>query len=147
MSCPPPVDAAAVPCVGKEGEVGYSVFFLDFSGFDVPEGYVGIDGQATGHVFVEARRHTQSPPRPCIGGTDLGRVGAGQWNTTAYDGSNDSLTVQRTATHGEGAYLGHALLNWNQDGIDYIASAHGQTAVNRALLVGLVQSMTLTPPK
>ena len=147
MACHPPVGASTTPCVGREGLVGYPVFGLEFSAFDVPGGYVGIDGKAYGHVFIEARRQSDSPPRPCIGATQTGAVAAGRWNTIAYRCSNDTLAVQRAAAHGEGAYQGHTLLTWNQDGIDYIASAHGQTAVNRDLLVRLVQSMGLIPPK
>ena len=48
--------------------------------------------------------------------------------------------------HGEGAHAGHLLLEWNQDGIDYLASAHGHTATNLILLKQLVSSMTLIPP-
>jgi hypothetical protein len=146
MACPEPVGQNTTPCVGREGLAGYPVFALDFSGFDVPDGYVGIDGNASGHVFIEARRQSDSPQQPCIGATHSGTVVAGRWNTIAYRCSNDSLAVQRAATHGEGAYQGHTLLTWDQGGIDYIASAHGQTAPNRDLLVRLVQSMTLIPP-
>jgi hypothetical protein len=122
------------------------VFALDYSGFDVPDGYVGVDGVASGHVFIEARRQRDSPQGPCIGGIELGPVAAGSWSTTAYDCSTDALTAQRQAMHGEGAYVGHALLAWSYDDIDYIASAHGHTPTNRQLLVQLVQSMTLIPP-
>ena len=60
-----------------------------------------------------------------------------------YRCSNDALLVQREARHGEGAQLGHLLLAWNQDGIDYTASAHGYTEVNLMLLRQLVGSMDL----
>ena len=47
MSCPHSVGAAtSVPCVGLEGSPPYSVFFLEFTGFVVPPGYVGVDGKA-----------------------------------------------------------------------------------------------------
>jgi hypothetical protein len=145
MSCPPTTEQEPTPCVGREGLVGYPVFDLDMSGFDVPGGYVGVDGKAAGHILIEARRHSDSPPRPCVSAVNVGTVVAGTWTTTAYNCSSDAITTQREATHGEGAYLGHTLLAWHHDGIDYIASAHGQTAVNRDLLVRLVGSMTLVP--
>ena len=41
------------------------------------------------------------------------------------------------------ARAGHLLFEWNQDGIDYLASAHGHTSVNRDLLEKVVSSMEL----
>jgi hypothetical protein len=146
MTCPPLVGAATSPCVGSEGLPPYHVFALDFSGFDVPAGYFGVDGNPVGHIAIEARPHNQSPPSPCVGAVALGPVIAGSWTTAAFNCSNDTLEVQRAAMHGEGTYAGHTMLAWSQDGIDYIVSAHGQTTVNRDLLVRLVNATTLTPP-
>jgi hypothetical protein len=42
MSCPPPVGAALGTCFGLPGSPPYLVFFLEFSGFDVPADYVGV---------------------------------------------------------------------------------------------------------
>ena len=146
MTCPAPIGAMTMQCVGAEGEGAYPVFFLDFAGFDVPDGYVGVDGQPIGHIFLEARRHADSPARPCIAAKDLGAATIGDWTVASYDCSDDANTVEREARHGEGANLGHTLVTWSQGGIDYIASAHGHTAENRALLRRLVASMALIPP-
>ena len=67
----------ATPCVGMEGLPAYRVFALEFSGFDVPSRYVGVDGKAIGHIVIEARSHSDSPPVPCIGATRLGTVDVG----------------------------------------------------------------------
>jgi hypothetical protein len=146
MRCPVPESAMPAPCVGLEGLPPHPAFGLDFSGFDVPSGYQGVDGKAMGHLYIEARPRGESPPSPCIGARRLGTIAAGRWTANEYSCSSDTLAVQREARHGEGAYLGHLLFAWSQDGIDYIASAHGHTIVNRDLLVQLVGSMTLIPP-
>ena len=141
MTCPASQGGMRASCVG-----GLDGFFLELSGFDVPSGYVGADGKATGHLIVEANRHDDRPPIPCIGGKRVAKVVAGSWTTTEYRCPNDSFAVQREARHGEGAHAGHLLLEWSRDGIDYIASAHGHTTVNLDLLKRLVGSMTLIPP-
>jgi hypothetical protein len=135
-----------VPCVGLEGLPPYPVFALDFSSFDVPSGYVGVDNKAVGHVFIEARHRRESPASPCIGGRRFGSVVAGRWTVVFYRCSADALFVQRRARHGEAVYLGHILFEWTDNGIDYIASAHGDTQVNRNLLLQHIDAMTLVPP-
>jgi hypothetical protein len=146
MSCPPPVGTELGPCFGRTGSPPYLDFFLELTGFDVPPGYVGVGGKAMGHLIVEARPQVDSPPNPCIGGTRLGDVAVGFWTATEFTCPSDSVIVQREASHGEGAHAGHLLFEWNQGGIDYIASAHGHTAVNRELLRQVVTSITLIPP-
>jgi hypothetical protein len=47
------------------------------------------------------------------------------------------------ARHGEGANVGHVLLDWRVNGIEYVASAHGHTTSNVALLRRFVGSVTL----
>jgi hypothetical protein len=69
-----------------------------------------------------------------------------QWNATEYHCSADGLRVEREARHGEGAHLGHLLLAFTQDGIDYIASIHGYTDANFDVLKRLVASLSLVPP-
>jgi hypothetical protein len=134
------------PCLGLEGLPAYPIFSLELSGFDVPTDYVGVDGKAMGHLVVEARRHTDSPPTPCIAAKRIGTVVVDHWTASEYNCPSDSLTVQREAMHGEGAHAGHLLLLWHRDGVDYIASAHGHTTTNLDLLKRLVSSMTLIPP-
>ena len=134
------------PCVALEGLSQYPVFFLEFTGFDVPPEYVGIDDKAMGHVAVEARPQRESPSRPCIGGRRLGNVVVSQWTAIEYRCPKDSNRVQRQARHGEGSHAGHLLLEWSQQGTDYIASAHGHTTANLDLLKQLISSMTLIAP-
>jgi hypothetical protein len=146
MACPPLSGPMTTACVGLEGSPPYPVFFLELAGFDVPDGYVGVGGHPVGHVIAEARRHADSPARLCIGATDLGSATIGHWTVASYDCPEDDAAVEREARHGEAAYVGHTLVSWSQGGIDYIASAHGHTAVNRDLLRRFVVSMTLVPP-
>ena len=146
MSCPAPQGAALAPCVGLEGSPPYAIFGLEFSGFDVPADYIGVDGKPEGHLVVEARPDTDSPPDPCIGATRLGEIAVGRWTVTEFNCPEDSVIVQREAMHGEGAHAGHLLFEWNEDGVDYLASAHGHTSVNRDLLRNVVRSMELVQP-
>lgn len=146
MSCPRPVGAATSPCVGAEGSARYSIFFLEFSGFDVPQGYSGVDGTSTGHVTLEAHRLVDDPLKPCIGGERIGGIRVGAWTTSEFICPNDSLQVERAAQHGEGAYVGHLALEWGAHGITYIASAHGRTTANLILLKRLVRSTVLISP-
>ena len=146
VGCPAPREVMPAPCVGFEGLPAYPVFAWEVTGFDVPRGYVGVDGKAMGHLMVEARPQRDRPPRPCIGGTRLGNVTVVHWTATEWRCPNDSVLVQREAMHGEGAHAGHLLFEWSQNGIDYVASAHGHTSANRELLKRLVSSMTLISP-
>ena len=91
-------------------------------------------------------RNTTAPRTPASAPSASGASAVGPWTATEYTCPNNSVIVQREAMHGEGAHAGHLLLEWNQDGIDYLASAHGHTATNLALLKQLVSSMTLIPP-
>jgi len=148
MSCPTPVGAAtSTPCVGREGSAAYLIFYLAFSGFDVPNGYSGVDGKPVGQVGLEAHRLADDPLNlPCIDGERIGTARVAAWTTTEYVCPNDSLQAQREARHGEGDYVGHLAFEWEARGIRYIASAYGHTTANLILLEKLVHSIVLTPP-
>jgi hypothetical protein len=122
------------------------VFGLGFTGFDVPRRYIGVDGKSVGHVTIEARRQTNSPSLPCIGAEPLGSVQVAALTAAEYRCSGNARRVEREAMHGEGSYLGHLLLMWSENGIDYIVSAHGYTRVNLALVRRLIESMTFVAP-
>jgi hypothetical protein len=119
---------------------------LELNGFDVPAGYVGVGGKAVGHLFIEARLHKYSPLSPCIGASRLQLLRVGRWTAVEYSCPKDNLTVEREAMHGEGAFAGHLLLEWSENAVDYVVSAHGHTAENLALLKDLASSATLVPP-
>jgi hypothetical protein len=148
MSCPPPVGAASAlpPCVGLEGAARYSVFFLEFYGFDVPKGYSGINGKSVGHMTLEAHRLADDPLKPCIGGRNIGTARIGIWTTSEFTCPYDSPSIERDAVHGEGAYVGHLALAWKADGISYMASVHGHTTANLTLLKRFVHSIGLIVP-
>ena len=148
MSCPGPVGAASAfpSCVGVEGAARYSIFFLEFYGFDVPKGYSGINGTRVGHVTLEAHRFADDPLKPCIGGRTLGTAHIGTWVTREFTCPDDKPSIERDAVHGEGAYVGHLALAWTADGISYIASAHGHTTANLTLLKRFVHSIALISP-
>jgi hypothetical protein len=124
------------------GAPPYPTFFLELARFDVGPTYRGVDGKAVGHLLVSATALRQAPTHPCIGKV-TGGFSISQRRITEYRCSDDALTVQRQARHGEGAHLGHLLLEWKQGGVDYVVSAHGYSSVNLALLRRLVASMTL----
>jgi hypothetical protein len=119
------------------------VFFLEFEDFDVPRRYVGIDGKPVGHVFLEARSVVDAPKVPCVGGRRSGTIEIERWRTILYVCPMDSSYIERVARHGEGATVGHVLLDWRVNGVEYVASAHGQTTANITLLRRLVGSVTL----
>jgi hypothetical protein len=130
-----------------EGADRYSIFFLDFYGFDVPKGYSGINGKPVGHMTLEAHRIADDPlKQPCIGGRTIGTARIGIWTTSEFTCPNDSPSIERIAMHGEGAYVSHLALAWTTDGINYIASAHGHTTANLTLLKRIVHSIALTSP-
>ena len=143
--CPPNRDAALPPCTGRAGELQYPIFFMDVTEFRVGPGYVGVDGKPVGHLTISAAKQDDSPGPPCFG-TVVGTFRIGDEVVTEYSCTNDSLRVQRDARHGEGAYVGHLLLSWSANGIDYAVSAHGHTQANLALVKRLAASITFTAP-
>ena len=132
--------------MGVEGAIAYRVFFLDFEDFDVPRGYVGVHGRPVGHMFIEARKLSDAPRKPCIEGTPVQRVHVKVWRSILYVCPNDSPYIERVARHGEGANVGHVVLEWKSKGVDYVASAHGHTTTNVTLLRQLVGSIELVQP-
>ena len=147
LGCAAPLGPQPAPCVGFEGATLYRIFDLEFQDFDVPRGYVGIDGKPAGHLFIEARKASDAPAKPCIRGTQAGTMRVRSWRATIYICPNDSDYIERVARHGEGANTGHVLLEWKAGGVDYVASAHGHTTANLKLLRQLVDSVTLVPPQ
>lgn len=146
MACPTPVGPQPAPCVGLAGVGQDRVFFLEFEDFDVPRGYVGVDGKAVGHLFFEARKLADAPKKPCIGGARVRGAVISGWHTSLYVCPNDSPYIERVARHGEGADAGHVLLAWDVNGVRYTVSIHGHTTANVYLLMRLVGSSTLVPP-
>ena len=134
------------PCVGYEGATFNPIFFLELNGFDVPADYVGVDGKPQGHLSIEARRHSDSPPLPCIGGKRLTDMRLTRFTAEQFSCPPDSVVVQREAMHGEGAFAGHLLLLWDLAGVDYLVSAHGDSTVNLQLLQRLSESFTFVQP-
>ena len=146
MACPVPVGPQQAPCVGLEGLAEYRIFDLEFEGFDVPRHYVGIDGKPVGHLFLEARLVADAPKKPCIKGGRAGWTVIKSWRASLFVCPPDSFYIERVAQHGEGANVSHVLLDWKVGGVEYIASAHGHTTSNVALLRRLVGSVTLVRP-
>jgi hypothetical protein len=127
-------------CVSLAGERPAEIFFVDFAGFDVPAAYVGIDGKPEGHLIVEARRRADSPPRPCFDGVERATPPIAGRRVTRYACPGGSARMERLIRHGEGAHTEHVLFAWSVSGIDYVASAHGDTAANARLLTQVVES-------
>ncbi len=133
-------------CVGLAGEPPAAIFFIDFNGFDVDERYVGIDGSAVGHLIIEARRHEDSPPRPCFDGREQDTAIIEGRHVAVYECSGPTLRSQRQTRHGEGAHADHVLIAWSESGIDSVASAHGHTDVNVQVLERIVGSAEWVTP-
>jgi hypothetical protein len=133
--------------VGLEGTTEYRVFFLQFSDFNVPRRYVGINGKPVGHIIIEARKVADAPATPCVEGRSEGDVGVGLWRAALYLCPNDNPYIERVARHGEAANVGHILIEWRVAGVDYLASAHGHTTANLTLLRQLVGSVALVSPQ
>jgi hypothetical protein len=132
--------------VGLEGFTQYRVFFLNFADFDVPRGYVGVDGKAVGHVIIEARKVVDASKTPCVDGRRSGEIDIKAWKTTLFVCPKDSTYIERVARHGEGANVGHVLLDWRVNGVEYVASAHGHTTANVSLLKRIAGSVILVQP-
>jgi hypothetical protein len=88
------------PCTGPSGEAG-AVFSIDYSGFDVPRGYVGLEGRRLGHAIIEAYRHDNSPPLPCFDAVSIGREVINAWAVTEYRCPYVTGIPQAVITHGE----------------------------------------------
>ncbi len=93
-----------------------------------------------------AGRIRRAPRRTDRRGTVVGTFRISDRTITEYSCTNDSLRIQRNARHGEGAYVGHVLLAWSANGIDYAVSARGHTQANLALVKRLASSITFTAP-
>ena len=51
---------------GGKDQTGYLIFYLEFSGFDVPKGYSGVDGKPVRQVGLEAHQLADDPlNQPC----------------------------------------------------------------------------------
>lgn len=142
FACKPlPIPTTLPLCVGPEHD-----FFLEWTRFDVPATFVGVDGKAAGHVIIHAGLARNSPPVPCIGGLVIGAISVLASRATEYRCPPDSPFIERTATHGEGAYTSHVLVIWRRDGIDYIVSSHGYGAASVTLMKDLAASIALVAP-
>jgi hypothetical protein len=116
---------------------------LEWNDFDVPSSFVGVDGKPIGHVIIRAGLVRDSPTRPCIGAVKVGTFVVLAAPATEYPCPPESLLIQRTARHGEGAYTSHLLLDWRSNGIEYLVSSHGYGDASRSLMEQLAASLTL----
>jgi hypothetical protein len=139
LACSPsPIQSLPPLCVGRQHD-----FFLEWNGFDVPNGYVGVDGNPFGHVIIHAGFVRDSPTRPCIGAEEIGRFLVLGSKSTMYRCPPDSALIERTARHGEGAYTSHVLLDWRANGIEYLVSSHGYGTASVSLMKQLAASLRL----
>ena len=132
-------------CVGAAGEAATPTFFLNIEEFSAPQDYVGTCLGA-GHVVIGARRHADSPPRPCFDGERIAQPETSGHAVSVYECPARSERLQREIMHGEGAHVDHLLFAWTRHGIDYVVSAHGHTNANRELLTRIVRSIELVEP-
>jgi hypothetical protein len=116
---------------------------LEWSDFDVPSTFAGVDGKPIGHVIISAALVRDSAPRPCIGAVKVGTFVVLGAEAADYRCPPDSPLIQRTAQHGEGAYTSHVLLDWQSNGIEYLVSSHGYGPASVSLMEQLAASLTL----
>jgi hypothetical protein len=81
--------------------------------------------------------------KPCIDATAIARLGIGDSTAIEYRCSRNELRTQRLSRYGEGTFLGHVLLEWTSNGIDYVVSSHGYGQASRVLMEGLAKSTSL----
>ncbi len=139
LSCTPlPIPTTLPLCVGLPHD-----FFMEWTDFDVPSDFVGVDGKPAGHVIIHAALVRNSPPVPCIDAVKLRSVTVGASSAIEYQCPPDSPRIERLAQHGEGAYAGHLTLAWARRGIEYLVSSHGFGDASRNLAEELARSINL----
>ena len=147
VPCPsqlPTVDGAAptcpVSCVGQAGggDTLHEVFFLGVADFD------GADRLgSTRHLVVEARRLADAPLLPCFGGVDANDAHPTMRLLTCVESSAE---LQANVQHGEGAHAGHILGYWDDAGVRYSISVHGDGDQNRMLVNEVFEAISLVGP-
>ncbi len=143
-----PLDCAPLPiptpyplCVGLTHD-----FFIEWTNFDVPADFAGIDGKPAGHVIVNATRVRDSPAVPCIDAVRFSTVTLSGTTAIEYRCPTDSPRIERLAQHGEGAYAGHLALAWTHDAIRYLVSSHGYGTASKQLAEDLARALTFVQP-
>jgi hypothetical protein len=142
LDCSPlPVPSPFPLCVGLSHD-----FFIEWTGFDVPKDFVGVDGRPAGHVIIHAAPMRDDPAVPCIDATRVSAVTVEASSAVVYHCPPDSPRIERLARHGEGAYAGHLTLVWREHGIVYLVSSHGYGTASESLLIRLARAVDLVAP-
>jgi hypothetical protein len=121
-------------------------FFIEWTGFDVPEDFVGVDAKPAGHVIIAAAPLRDSPAVPCIDAIPVKHLLVGGSTAAEFRCPPDSPRIERLAQHGEGAYAGHMTLVWSAHGIEYLVSSHGYGIASENLVTLLARTIVLVDP-
>ncbi len=142
LDCTPlPIPTGLPLCVGLSHD-----FFIEWTDFDVPHDFVGVDGKPAGHVIIHAAPVVGSPTVPCIDAVTVRPVRVRAWSAVEYRCPADSPRIERLARHGEGAYAGHLTLTWAVDGIEYLVSSHGYGTASEDLAIQIARGIDLVEP-
>jgi hypothetical protein len=130
---PPLGDPGGVQPDSRPGEFG---FRFDDTAIGVPVNYVGVPSfpggsSAAAHLAIEAGRTRFAGwdcPEAKPAGVELRGVRVGVFKCPP--GSDSDLS-------------GHLLFRWSQQGVTYVVSLHGWTAVNQSVLMSLTSNVLL----
>jgi hypothetical protein len=113
-------------------------FVLDWGGFAVPPGYVGVDGQPMGRLVIAATRGTPRFPLACTGERMVATVKVhGVPARLLHCPSNAPVY----SLHGGGV-----LLRWSQRDLVVMVSLQGRTPLNDRLVQKLAAHFQFMPP-
>jgi hypothetical protein len=129
-TAPPELCGEQNPCPRGQGLV------VQWEGFEVPPGYVGVAKQRQGSLQLAA-----SPTHQQTGVTDF---------NCEPEGSIVSIRVQGSraiVAHCSGwSSSGQVMLSWRQAGVTISMSLQGANAVNQQLLIAMAQHLRLVRP-
>ncbi len=113
-------------------------FVLDWEGFAVPPGYVGVGRQALGHLVIAATGGRPQFPLACIGERMVA--------TVKVHGMPARLLQCPSNSHGFSLHGGGVLLRWSQRGVVVMVSLQGWTPLNQRLVQALAAHLQFMPP-
>lgn len=113
-------------------------FVLEWEGFAVPPGYVGVGKQPLGHLVIAATRGTPRFPLACPGERTVASVKVG--------GVPARLLRCPSSALGHSLHGGGVLLRWWQRGLVVMVSLQGLSPLNERLVQVLAAHLQLMPP-
>jgi hypothetical protein len=113
-------------------------FVLEWEGFAVPPGYVGVGRQPLGHLIIAATRGTPRFPFACPGERMVASV--------KVAGVPARLSRCPSSALGHSVHGGGVLLRWSQRDLVVMVSLQGLSPLNERLVQVLAAHVQLVPP-